>query len=140
MNDKNDTMTKIYLATPYSGMEESAYSQVTYMAGLLTVAGYDVFSPITLSHAMILEGIKLPTDHEYWLQRDHRALEECDEIWVLIPDEGQEKVKHSKGCIAELQCAFENGIPHKYVKLGETDNSFTTIGYDGIQTQTVDLQ
>ena len=41
---------KIYLAIPFSGIEEKSFKAATEIAGLLISKGYIVFSPITHSH------------------------------------------------------------------------------------------
>lgn len=97
-------MKRIYLALPYSGMRESSYEQATTAACLVLEMGCNVFSPITHGHAMA-EIKDLPTDWDFWEEIDKQFIEWADEVWVLIPREGLEKVRDSRGVIAEIAYA-----------------------------------
>lgn len=108
-------MKKIYLAVPYSGMEESSFEQVTRVMGKLLMAKdshghpkYNVFSPITHCHPLTkIEGIKLPGTWSYWEKIDRQFVEWAEELIVLIPKEGIETVQNSEGVLAEMALARE---------------------------------
>lgn len=91
----------IYLAVPYSGMEEASFDAVNHYAGILMGEGHFVFSPISMCHP-IARRLKLPTHFEYWKEFDHRWIEICDCIVVLCLNGWGE----SRGVIAELNYAL----------------------------------
>jgi hypothetical protein len=99
-------MKKVYLAIPYSGMEESSFKQATLAAVKILRLGYNVYSPITHSHP--LTEYDVPGDWEFWQKIDFQFIDWCDEVWVLIPEEGEEKVNNSTGVQAEIDYAKRN--------------------------------
>jgi hypothetical protein len=105
----------IYLAVPYSGIEGSSYRQVTVATAKLMMQYVDinVFSPITHSHPLTQFGLK--GDWEFWKEIDTQFLSKCDEMWVLIPDEGLDKVYKSIGVQEEIKIATQLGIPVKFL-------------------------
>lgn len=107
---------KIYLAIPYSGMEESAYKQATEITSSLLIENYNVFSPITHSHPLTRTSTNLPGNWEFWSQIDYQFLDWADELWVLIPEEGEDMVKQSKGVNGEIEYFKTLGRPIKYIK------------------------
>lgn len=103
-------MKKIYLAIPYTGMQESAYEQANLGTVMLLNEGYNVFSPITHSHPLTkLNMYEIPHTWEYWQHIDYQFIDWADELWVLIPKEGLEKVENSTGVQAEIKYAKETG-------------------------------
>jgi hypothetical protein len=98
-------MKKIYLAIPYSGMEESSFRQANEATVHLLNMGFNVFSPITHSHP--LTRYNLPGTWDFWEQIDYQFLDWSDRLLVVIPEEGIDKVLHSKGVQAEIKY-FEN--------------------------------
>lgn len=108
-------MIKIYLAIPYSGMEESSFQQANEATVELLKNGYNVFSPITHSHP--LTRFNLPGTWDFWSKIDYQFLDWCDKVVVLIPKEGWEKVETSKGCSAEVDYALKNGKSVTWINL-----------------------
>lgn len=107
-------MKKVYLAIPYSGMEQSSYGQATAAtAQLINQHEINVFSPITHSHPLTKHGVKGTWD--YWQKIDFQFIDWCDEVWVLIPTEGAEMVKKSVGVQAEIEYAIKTGKTVKYL-------------------------
>lgn len=105
-------MKKIYLAIPYSGMQENSYKQANIATVILLNMGYNVFSPITHSHPLTkLENLSVPHTWEYWQNIDYQFIDWADEVWVLIPEEGVEKVDASTGVLAEIEYAINTGKP-----------------------------
>lgn len=96
-------MKKVYLAIPYSGMEESSFKQATLAAVKILRLGYNVYSPITHSHPLTVYNV--PGDWEFWQKIDFQFIDWCDEVWVLTPEEGEEKVNNSVGVQAEIDYA-----------------------------------
>ena len=108
---------KIYLATPYTGMEDEAYKTVNQVAGRLMEIGYIVFSPVTHGHTLATTpGIKLPLSHEFWLaQCEPFICDWAEEVFVLkLP--GWEK---SIGVEWETNLAKKLGIPVSYLEFSE---------------------
>jgi len=115
-------LLKIYLAIPYSGMEESSYKQATEATMLvINEYGYNVFSPITHSHPIAKLGVKGTWD--YWQNIDYQFIDWADEVWVLIPEEGIHKCFLSTGVVAELKYAEKHEKPIKFVS--KRDNKIT---------------
>ena len=102
-------MKKIYLAIPYTGMEDSAYEQVNLATLLLLNLGYNVISPITHCHPLTkIEGYTVPGTWEFWKEIDFQFLDWADEMFVLIPKEGMERIHKSTGVQAEIEYAMDN--------------------------------
>ena len=82
--------TKVYLATPYGwGNNKGPIAKivhwwrnrkVTKVAAFWMGKGYNVFSPITLTHP-ISKFVTL--EHAEWLECDFQWIDACDELWVL---------------------------------------------------------
>lgn len=107
-------MKKIYLAIPYSGMEQSSYDQATAAtAQIINKYEINVFSPITHSHPLTKHGVKGTWD--YWQKIDFQYIDWCDEVWVLVPTEGEDRVKKSVGVQAEIEYARNSGKLVKYI-------------------------
>ena len=112
---KKKELVKIYLAIPYSGMEESSYNQATYASVRLLEEGYNVFSPITHSHPMsTYPENELPGTWDFWKEIDYQFLDWADELWVLVPWQGRFLIEQSTGCKAEIQYAAQNLKPITY--------------------------
>ena len=110
-------LTKIYLGIPYSKIDkESSYRQANEAATvIINTDGYNVFSPITHSHPLTRYGVR--GDWEFWQHIDMQFLGWCDEMWILIPEEGFEFVETSTGLNGEIAHATANNIPIKYIQL-----------------------
>ena len=123
-------MKRIYLAIPYSGMEESSYEQSTEVMGRLMMLKdkygaprYNVFSPITHCHPLTkLKGIELPGNWEYWEKIDREFINWAEEVFVLLPKEGKDKVQTSTGVLAEMAIAREQGKMVQFIQLDDNDN------------------
>lgn len=107
-------MKKVYLAIPYSGMEQSSYDQATAAtAQIINKYEINVFSPITHSHPLTKHGVKGTWD--YWQKIDFQYIDWCDEVWVLVPTEGEDRVKKSVGVQAEIEYARNSGKLVQYI-------------------------
>jgi len=106
--------TLVYLATPYS--HESAFVRthrfhvVNQAAARLTQEGVHVYSPISHTHPIAMEG-DLPLGWDYWEQYDRAILNACCKMIVLRQNGWTE----SKGVQAEIKIAVELGIPVEYM-------------------------
>lgn len=116
-----NNMTKVYLAIPYTGMNESSYEQANQFTVDAMEMGYNPFSPITHSHPLTEFGISQSWD--FWEIIDKGWIDVCEEVWVLIPREGMERVHESTGVQAEIEYAKELGLP---VKVFEYKNGVLT--------------
>lgn len=106
-------MKKIYLAIPYSGMEESSYEQANIAtAGIISAnQELNVFSPITHSHPLTKTEFTVPGSWDYWSKIDYEFIDWADEVWVVIPEEGYDKVQNSTGVQAEIKYAESHDKP-----------------------------
>lgn len=105
-------MKLIYLAIPYSGMEESAFEQANLATVLLLKQGYNVISPITHCHSLTkVEGYDLPGTWEFWREIDFQLIDKCDEVFVLVPEQGMDWVMNSVGVQAEIKYANKHHKP-----------------------------
>ena len=115
--DNKKALLKVYLCIPYSGMEESSYLQANLGTVAVLENGHNVYSPITHSHPLTkLTENKLPGNWEFWSAIDYQFIDWADELWVLIPTEGEERVLNSTGVQAEIKYAIEKGKSVKYMK------------------------
>jgi nucleoside 2-deoxyribosyltransferase len=103
---------KIYLAIPYTGMEESAFHQATKATAQLIQEGYNVFSPITHSHPLVEYGVA--GNWGFWEKIDEQFIEWCDVVAILVPEEGFDKVENSTGVNAEINIASRLNKPVTY--------------------------
>jgi hypothetical protein len=111
-------MKKIYLAIPYSGMEESSYEQANLATVLLLNIGYNVISPITHCHSLTkIQGYDLPGTWEFWKEIDFEFIDWVDEVFVLIPKEGWKMVQNSTGVQAEIEYSIDNNKPVTFYKM-----------------------
>ena len=95
---------KIYLAIPYTGMEEESFKTVNKVAGKLMKADYIVFSPISHTHPIACE-VDLPKNWKFWKQQDEMFIDWCDELWIVKCGDKWEK---SVGVKEEIKIAKEN--------------------------------
>jgi hypothetical protein len=111
-------LKKIYLAIPYTGMQESSYRQANEASVIILNMGFNVFSPITHSHPLtLIDKYEIPHTWEYWQHIDYQFIDWADEVWVLIPEEGIEPVIGSTGVNAEIQYAKKHKKKVNFVQL-----------------------
>ena len=113
--------TKVYLATPYSWGNNKGFIakivnwwrfyKVTKVAAYWMGKGFNVFSPITLTHP-ISKFITL--EHADWLEGDFQWIDACDRLWVLC----QPGWQNSDGVKQEVTYANRKGLEIKYLKRG----------------------
>lgn len=121
--EEEKPLLKVYLAIPYSGMEESSYEQATKATMLIiNELGYNVFSPITHSHPIAKLGVKGTWD--YWQKIDYQYLDWADEMWVLIPKEGLTKILTSTGVVAETKYAVKNNKKVVFIAINNDEIIF----------------
>jgi len=115
-------MKKIYLAIPYSGMQESSYNQANEAAVSILKSDNLVYSPITSSHVLAGSDPDLRADWGFWSRLDLSFIDWADELWVLVPKEGVEKVTDSIGVTDECIYASQCDKPVHYVELNNDKN------------------
>lgn len=112
-------MKKIYLAIPYSGMEEVSYKAANEVAAMLISEGYCVFSPISHSHPIWEAGNGIvENDHETWMEQDKNFVQWCDAVYVieLVNLNGAGLIYKSKGVMQEIEWASEFTKELKMIK------------------------
>ena len=105
----------IYLAVPYTHFDpeirEKRYEAVTRLTGLMSKAGYIVFSPITHSHP-VAKMTKLSGGWSFWSKIDYAFIRAC-KICVVYMLPGWDQ---SIGVQAEIDYCIKHNIPIVYVK------------------------
>ena len=80
---------KIYLGCPYTHddleVREKRFLHVSKFAAMLIAKGYLVFSPISHSHQICIEG-DMPIEFSYWKELDTSFIEWSDFMIVLKLD------------------------------------------------------
>lgn len=112
-------MKKIYLAIPYSGIEELSYQAANEVAAMLISEGFCVFSPISHSHPIWEAGNGLvKNDHETWMKQDKEFVLWCDAVYVidLVNLNGVGLIYKSKGVMQEIEWASEFNKELKMIK------------------------
>lgn len=95
----------IYLAIPYSGMEELSFKISCMVTAFLMKAGKTVYSPVVNGHILATK-CDLPADREFWLKHDLDMLRRCDELYVVTLDGWAESV----GVLGEIDEALSMGM------------------------------
>lgn len=101
---------KIYLAIPYTGIEQLSFETANRVSGRLMQEGHIVFSPISHSHP-IAQTCELPAHWDYWKEADTAFLSWCDEVRVVMLDGWQ----RSKGVNAEMEIAEMIGKKIRFI-------------------------
>lgn len=105
----------VYLATPYNHpdaeVRERRFREVNRVAGDMIRRGEHVFSPISHTHPIALDG-DLPKGWEFWRTYDRAMLRACGKLAVLMQDGWQESV----GVQAEIAIAREMGLPVEFIE------------------------
>jgi len=111
-------LRKIYLAISYTGMTESSFKQANIASVLILNKGFNVYSPITHSHPLtLIDKFEVPHTWDYWQHIDYQFIDWADELWVLIPDEGIDRLRKSTGVCAEIEYAKLHNRPVQFVEV-----------------------
>lgn len=101
-------MKRIYLAIPYSGLEELSFELANKIAAKLMNEGHLVFSPISHTHPIAKAG-SLPLGWDFWKAYDTTFLEWCEEVHVVSihthERSAAQLIEGSKGVMAEIEIA-----------------------------------
>lgn len=114
-------MKKVYLAIPYTGMEESSFKQANKATAMLFNKQYNVFSPISHCHHIAKE-YELPGTWEFWKEIDYQYIDWCEDIFVLIPEEGFDKISSSTGVMAEISYAMSKNKSVYFISINEENS------------------
>lgn len=108
-------MKKVYLAIPYTGLEEDSFKLANQVSGaMMNKGGYIPLSPISHSHPIAAE-CEVRGDWEFWEAMDCSFIDWADEVWVInISDE---LVKNSTGVQAEIAHANKTDKPVKFLEI-----------------------
>jgi hypothetical protein len=107
-------MKKIYLAIPYTGLEQASYDIANEVMIRLMNEDNLVFSPITHSHP-ISKDKRTVNSWDYWKKYDLPMIDWADEVVVIrIGDNGEELIKNSVGVQGEIEYAEQTGKPVNY--------------------------
>lgn len=107
-------MKKIYLAIPYSGIEETSFKLANQVTGAIMNKGDIPMSPISHSHPVAME-CEVPGDWKFWEAMDYSFIDWADELLVInISDE---LVAKSTGVQAEISYAKKTGKPVTYLSV-----------------------
>lgn len=105
----------IYLACPYShpdsNVREYRFMKANQMAARLMRAGHIVYSPISHTHPIAMEG-DLPLDWAYWQSVDEFYIRLCEKVIVLELNGW----KKSKGVQAEIEIARALDKPVEFME------------------------
>lgn len=105
----------IFLAVPYTGMEEYSYTiSEQYMLKLMD-EGHTVFSPILYSHYLSKKH-SLPAEYEFWAGLNDSIIERwATDVYVLQCLDWW----RSRGVRHEIEVASRNGVEITFVEVGE---------------------
>lgn len=105
---------RIFLAVPYTGMEEYSYTiSEQYMLKLMD-EGHTVFSPILYSHYLSKKH-SLPAEYEFWAGLNDSIIERwATDVYVLQCLDWW----RSRGVRHEIEVASRNGVEITFVEVG----------------------
>lgn len=113
----------LYLATSYShpvaAKRAARANLASQCAAWLMRKGWCVISPLSMGHAIAVEGAELPSDFAAYQEVCLRMLEVSDALVVLLLD----GIRESVGVAAEIDHARKLGIPLNQIKLPGPDAS-----------------
>jgi len=96
----------IYLAVPYTNMEELSYKASMAVTAALSKKNKIVFSPILHNHPMAVS-YDLPGSFEYWEAFNRAHIESCTEFMCICLDGWED----STGVDGEVRLAESLGMP-----------------------------
>lgn len=125
---------KIYLAIPYSGIEELSFRLANIIAYKLTSLGHLVVSPISMAHPIVEEGKhnsnldenKILGTFEYWEDLDYSLIDWSDEVWYVSIN--NELLENSTGTQGEIRYAIKNNKVTKPIYI-----QYMNVTNDGIE-------
>lgn len=108
---------KIYLAIPFSGIEDISFKCANEVSSLLIAKGeYFIFSPISHSYP-IWKTEMVEHAYDVWLDQDEAFVTWSDEVWVIniVDHNGMQRISESKGVGMEMAWAHNQGKKIKTV-------------------------
>ena len=107
---------KIYLAIPFSGIEDLSFRVANEVASLLIQQGHFVFSPISHSYP-IWKTEMVPHTYEVWLDQDKEFVKWADEVWAIniMGRNGMDLIEKSIGVNVEMEWGHEQEKPVRII-------------------------
>jgi len=114
--------TRLYVAIPYSGVEEHSFKVANKATASLMNDGYVPYSPITHNHVVATKH-QLPGNWEFWKAQDIPYIEHFCEAVIVVgvwafgeynPEDEYSSWKYilkSVGVQAEIQAAIDSNKP-----------------------------
>jgi hypothetical protein len=116
---------RIYVAIPYTNVEELSFKMANRASYELIKLGHIPLSPISMSHPIVEQS---KTDENYtdellgtwevWSTIDYSFIDWCDEIWVV--EMSKDAIQGSIGVKAELEYAKKLGKAVRTIKVNYT--------------------
>lgn len=133
-------MKKIYLAVPYSGIEEFSFDLSNIVAYKIMQEGYLVTAPVSMAHPIVNAKQKdkisdILGTWEYWEELDKSLIDWSDEVWVIRPN--LSLTNNSKGVNGEISHALETNKPVKYIEIGIVEEY--GVRYNSFDISKIDL-
>jgi hypothetical protein len=101
---------RIYLAIPYTGLEDKAFKIANDVALDLMGQGHVVFSPITHSHSLSPLMDDEYNNWDFWRLQDLPFIDWCDKVVIInVGENGEELIENSVGVQAEIEYAESIG-------------------------------
>ena len=120
---------RIYLAIPFSGIEDLSFKVANEVASLLIAKGeYYVFSPISHSYP-IWKTEMVEHSYDVWLGQDEAFVTWADEVWVIniLGHDGLKRIAESKGVQQEIAWAVEQNKTTSLVNYDPETQNMTVI-------------
>ena len=122
--------TLVYLACPYSHpdplVREARFREANRASAALMGRGLHIFSPISHTHPIALEG-NLPGDWHYWRDYDTSVLRACRAL-VILQIDGWEA---STGIKGEISIAESLHLPIRRVSPPEYECHLSIVSAEG---------
>ena len=108
---------RIFLAIPYTGVEEYSHTISEQYTLKLMDAGYNVFSPILYAHHLSKKH-SLPMEYEFWAGLNDSIIERwATDVYVLQCLNW----RRSRGVRHEIEVASECGVKITFVEVEEQE-------------------
>ena len=120
-------MKRIYVAIPYTRVEEKSFEMANHAAYEIIKMGHIPLSPISMSHPIVQASIhdgkyekELLGTWEVWSKIDYSFIDWSEEIWIV--EMTPNLVTESVGVQAEIKYGVENGKTIRYIKVNQMED------------------
>jgi hypothetical protein len=125
-------MKRIYVAIPYTRVEELSFKMANHAAYEIIKMGHIPMSPISMSHPIVQASIcdgkyseELLGTWEVWSNIDYSFIDWCEEIWIV--EMTSKLVTESVGVQAEIAYGKDNNKIIRYIKVNQEDGDYEFI-------------